>query len=95
MQLRLTSLFLFHALPQSCPTFAVAYLFEYTDMPGQQPNAKPHAHDSSLDVLQTEQKLKQELIKMQVTSQLALSKSQSLVQQLQGSLLQHEVCVPL
>ena len=64
-------------------------------MPGQQPNAKPHAHASSLDALQTEQRLKHKLIKMQVTSQLALSDSQSQVQQLQGTLQQREVCVPL
>jgi len=55
------------------PTFAVAYLCEYTDArhTGQQLNAISHDNNCSshdlLDGLQTEQRLKQELIKMQIT----------------------------
>lgn len=45
--------------------------------------------------MQTEQRLKKELIKMQVTSQLALSNSESWVQQLEASLRQREVCALL
>ncbi|DBA89691.1 TPA: hypothetical protein ACH3X2_004582 [Trebouxia sp. C0005] len=41
-------------------------------------------------IAQTEQRLKKELIKMQVTSQLALSNSESWVQQLEASLRQRE-----
>ncbi len=82
---------------------AVARLFEHADAKytGHQSIAMQHAHDKNcfshdlLNGLQTEQKLKHELIKMQVTSQLALSDSQSQVQQLQATLRQLEVCVPL
>ncbi len=85
----------------------VACLFEHTDAKytGHQSIAMQNAHDTTcfvmlllscfLDGLQTEQRLNKELIKMQVTSQLALSDAQSRVQQLQATVQECEVCVPL
>ena len=86
-----------------CPDPLNTCLFEHTDAKytGHESTAMQHAHDKNcfchdlLDGLQTEQRLKQELVKMQVTSQLALSDSQTQVHQLQATLRQREVCVPL